>query len=137
MTTHIEKNHWIASDDPPQAIEQLLRLLETEPLDPKFEDYGDFATINPLTTFGEPLYPRGTVVFWGNFANISRVFEIASDDSEVCDRLFAAIKANKASAAYQAERRKLIEWREYWRDRSKQERLAYTRNKAYSNRTDD
>lgn len=77
------------------SVEDLLRLLATEPLDHTFEHYGNF--IMPLTRHPDLI---GLTEFWGNFARVSHVFCVRTDDPELIGRLTAAIRANQARDDY-------------------------------------
>ena len=85
-TTTIISNgsHWMG--EALDTIEELLVVLATEPLDHTFERYGNFI-----------LPPRDghPVRFWGNFARVSHVFSIYTDDQEVIERLTTAIRLNQ------------------------------------------
>lgn len=76
------------------CVDALIATLEREPLDPSFEEYG---------CFWEP-EGGGVVGIWGNFANLSAVFRISSNDPEVLDRLGEAIRANRKRGDYRAAR---------------------------------
>jgi hypothetical protein len=95
-----------------QPIENLLALLATEPLDPRFEKFGNFYEKFPEMADGS----KSTVpnYFFGNFFNVSHVFSIdidEEDDATAFD-LLAAIRGNQATAAYRAAK-KLISKRAY------------------------
>lgn len=93
----------------PEPIEALFERLTVEPLDPIFEEYGDFIDVAAQNSRGESLYPRGTVDFFGNFHNYSHVFSIASRDAALIERLSMAILANKATPAYAAAKVEVVE----------------------------
>lgn len=101
----------------PDSIETLIEVLGREPLDSRFEGYGDFAYQTPCHADyddagkiidGAPMFPEHERVwaFFGNFANLSHVFDIVSNDPAVIEPLRAAIAANRASAAYAAAKRR-------------------------------
>ena len=72
----------------PDTVAHLLAVLAAEPLD--VARFGrDFAT----NIEGRP----GWVSFWGNFATVSHVFQIESNDPAICGPLTDAIKANLAN----------------------------------------
>jgi len=98
-TTNIICNGSKWAGQEPDPIETLLERLATHTLDPLFEDYGSFAFNS-----GE-----GRVRFWGNFYELSAVFDIETDDSDLCARLSDAIKANQATEAYKTARRERAE----------------------------
>lgn len=94
-----------AADD----IETLFRVLAAETLDPKFEDYGDFCE-DGGRAFDDPEHNarwKGYRLFHGNFLTISHAFSVFTNDPEIGDRLVAAIRANKATAAYRAARHEM------------------------------
>lgn len=81
--------------EPPDSIDQLLAVLAREPLDPRFEPYGNFV-----------IHEHPPVVrFWGNFFHVSHVFAIDTDEPALIARLTEAIRANQQTAAYAAARR--------------------------------
>lgn len=93
----------------PEPIETLFERLAVEPLDPVFEEYGDFIEADPESSGGGQLYPDGTVSFFGNFHNYSHVFSIASRDAVLIERLSTAIQANKSTPAYAAAKIEVVE----------------------------
>ena len=90
----------------PDTIEELLKVLKKFPLDPVFERYGNF--IYPLD--GPEGYEKaedrkaakGQIYFSGNFAGLSHVFGIATDDPAIIATLTKAIRENQASEQYKA-----------------------------------
>lgn len=106
MPTRIHFNgHGFLGD--PASLETLFGALERYTLDPSFDGYGGFA----IPDEARP----GVVRFWGNFFDVSHAFCVETDDGEICARLVAAIKENKATARYaaakverDAERRRLL-----------------------------
>lgn len=110
----------------PDPIEKLFEVLENHPLDKRFERF-DFIEKNPLKLkFAEinghkvfisdgrgnyvtdgPLYPdKNVTVFSGNFLTVSHVFNIATDDKELIEKLTKAIKRNMNRADYITQDRK-------------------------------
>ena len=76
----------------PDDLQTLIDVLSSNPLDPTFEEYGNF------------IHPDGGALgtrFFGNFAHLSHVFQIDTDEPELIQRLTAAIRANQATPAYQ------------------------------------
>lgn len=73
----------------PNTVEQLLQVLLEEPLNPKFEEYGNF-----VLDAGD-----GIAHVWGNFFNYSHVFSIKGTPDEVRP-LVEAIRANQKTQAY-------------------------------------
>ncbi|TXH13688.1 MAG: hypothetical protein E6R03_10875 [Hyphomicrobiaceae bacterium] len=79
--------------------------MKVEPLDPTFEDYGNFADDCPIAyKTGKPLLPAGWWSFWGNFYKVSHVFKIVTNDAEAIRELRQAILANQASPGYKQAR---------------------------------
>lgn len=79
----------------------MLALLATERLDPRFERYGDFIEVDPVSAkTGKPIYEAGAVSFWGNFLNVSHVFHIITTDTAEIAVLTDAIRANQAREDY-------------------------------------
>ncbi|MDP9192343.1 MAG: hypothetical protein M3P06_11650 [Acidobacteriota bacterium] len=99
MTTTIRSNGSKWAGDSPDSIAKLLEVLEQEPLDPTFEDYGNFYT--------DERNPEGwgeQTRFFGNFFNLSHVFNITSDDEDVVRPLKFAIRRNQGRPDYQQAR---------------------------------
>jgi|CXWL01.1.fsa_nt_gi hypothetical protein len=109
-------------------LQTLFDRLSDTPLDPRFEAYGDFITLNPCLGIRNPAsvpsWPGCTTVpQWiagprlftvepvvhvlGNFLHWSQVFSIYTNDRPTIDRLTFAIRANQQTAAYQEARRAL------------------------------
>ena len=105
MTTIIHSNgsKWIGESL--DSIDQLIEVLASHTLDPKFEQYGCF-----VQTDNEISWPDGSPDHWtpamyqffGNFLELSHVFRIDSDDPDVKRRLCAAIHDNRQTDAYKA-----------------------------------
>lgn len=87
----------------PDSIERLIEVLSEHTLDPTFENYGSFITPDPIAcnTY-KPLYPKGTYQFFGNFRGVSHVFNIATDEPEIIEKLSTAIRANQSTVEYQS-----------------------------------
>lgn len=83
------------------AINEILQLLSVEPLNPRFEDFGGFAS-NISLQFRD--LPVGTIRFFGNFLNYSHVFCVDTNDVLIMGQLFDAIRANMQRADYKAAR---------------------------------
>lgn len=78
---------------PLATFAELLDVLTREPLDPTFERYGDF------------IYRDGDSRLWfmfGNFAHLSHVFNLATDEPLLALRFARAVRANKRTRAYEA-----------------------------------
>lgn len=114
----IENNGSKSAGESPDSIDQLLERLAAAPLDPTFEDYGNFVMpargsrhvrgyddngtyVDYYEDLG-PIYPEApdAVMFWGNFFAISARFGIYTDEAELIDRLTAAIRANQQRPDY-------------------------------------
>lgn len=101
MTTTIQcANARFFNREAASDIEGLLWNLDRYTLDRTFEAFGNFIDHNPVTAAGARIYPEGVVMFWGNFADVSCVFHVATDDPALIERLTAAIRANQARDAY-------------------------------------
>lgn len=110
----------------PDSLQDLFERLATHPLDPSFEDYGDFVMparsavhvrgYDEDGTFVDryddtgPLHSEApeAVRFWGNFFTVSAVFEIDTDEPELIARLTAAIRANQERPDYKAAKRERL-----------------------------
>src|SRR5574343_406883 len=77
------------------TLEDLFAMLQTYALDPDFEKYGNFFHYTTGKHF--EVYH-----FHGNFACISHVFDIRTNDPEVIDKLLNLIFDNQGNAVYQA-----------------------------------
>lgn len=78
------------------SLTKLLDMLDSEPLDPRFERFGNF--ILPLDD---------KIQFFGNFLNVSHVFNVTTDEPKVYERLSRAIRNNQDMAAYQSAKLEL------------------------------
>jgi hypothetical protein len=78
----------------PDTIEQLIDVLQTETLDPRFEEYGRFFC----------RLPNGKLNAFRNFLHVSHVFNIIGTLDELRP-LAVAIKQNRKSIAYLLELR--------------------------------
>ena len=84
-------SRWYGQDA--AGVDELLEVIAAEPLSRTFEIYGNF-----IIADGE-----GSTRFWGNFAAISHVFCVDTNDSAIIERLTTAIRANQQTAAYLAQ----------------------------------
>lgn len=115
----IESNGSEWAGEQPDDVAQLLESLAEYPLDPTFEKYGNFITLDPCTGVRNPDYrkvegaeewidgPRifdvdGVAQFFGNFFGLSNVFSIYTNDAETIEKLTSAIRANQQSEDYLA-----------------------------------
>lgn len=82
-----------------ESIDDLFSMLEREPLDPRFEKFGNFYENYPEMCDGTksevPHY------FTGNFYLVSCGFRVETDDDALAEKILAAIRANQATPAYQ------------------------------------
>lgn len=91
----------------PDDIQTLLDVLETEVLDPMFEQYHCYRPypFEPILREGrnETVFRpwMGASTFSGNFLTVSHVFNIISKDPGVVEALTKAIQKNMASEQYQ------------------------------------
>lgn len=92
MSTVVYSNGSKWAGDKPDSIETLLTVLGSYVLDRTFE-CGE-----PGQTF---IYSdAGMTCFFGNFLELSHVFQIDTDEPELIERLTAAINANMARPNY-------------------------------------
>jgi hypothetical protein len=96
-TTTINSNgsKWYGQE--PDTIEKLIEVLGKYALNRTFERYGNFIQRNQRLASGSRL--EGTV-FFGNFLELSHVFNIHTTDPDVIRRLTKAIRANQRTPAY-------------------------------------
>lgn len=137
--------------DPTPTIDDLIALLAREPLDPTWENYGNFGDQCSLdwieawsddATHGEAFRAlsrdRGVAVhFFGNFWDYSHAFSIVSDDEDVIVRLVRAIRANQATIAYKQARDERKAQDDYWAVNERRKRKAArqpTRSRATRSR---
>ena len=87
MNITVNGSRW--SGQQPDTIDNLISLLSREPLDPRFEDCGNFC------------YPskQGLFRVAGNFFNLSHVFQIDGTLEEL-QPLITGIRNNQATNAY-------------------------------------
>lgn len=95
MATEIWSNGSKWAGQEPDDLETLLAVMEIETLDPHGFHPHAFNV------------GHGRVHFFGNFIGYSHVFSIESDDKDVCDRLFAALRAAHATQEYKDALREL------------------------------
>src|SRR5690554_5495748 len=85
----------------PDSIQTLLQTLEQYPLDPTFEDYGNF--IHPFVptqwTEKNEQY-RGCTSISGNFYSLSHSFSIITDDQALIELLTVAVQSNQSRTDY-------------------------------------
>jgi len=114
----------------PDGIEVLLEVLASEPLRPDFEDYGGgfyYRLDDPQYGYMDETQReaiRGQVRFVGNFAHLSHVFCIDTDEPELIDSLTKAIDTNLASLAYQQAYQEYQEYNQREQERKNQIRQA-------------
>jgi hypothetical protein len=95
------------SHHPQESLDLLFDLLATEPLDRKFEQFGNFlyaagsqrhGFVNP--ELRDAARRDKLVHVWGNFLHRSHVFSISTNDKQLLQRLSRAIRANQKRADY-------------------------------------
>lgn len=104
-STTIHANGSKLYGEQPNSIEHLLYALTCGHyiLDPIYEEHGgDFISVNELSK----QVGLEHTCFWGNFQNLSHVFNICSNDPEVIEKITKAIRANQALPAYQVWKKK-------------------------------
>lgn len=93
-----------------EAVPVLLALLTEVPLDPTFENYGNFAWQDGIGALShEPLHPAGTWTFFGNFWQYSGGFSLVTNRPDIYDPLLSGIRLNQLTAAYAAAKAELRE----------------------------
>lgn len=89
VTIHSNGSRW--AGEKPAPLSELFEALDDHVLDPTFERYGNF--VYEL--------PDGATRFWGNFTELSHVFEIdVEDDEMIVYALTEAIRANQRTPRY-------------------------------------
>lgn len=96
-TIHSLGSKWYGEEADP--IETLFKVLAEHPLSRVFEAYGNF--IGPRED--------GHTGFWGNFHELSCVFNIVTDDPDLVARLTKAIRDNQRRADYLSQPEP-VEW---------------------------
>ena len=89
--------------EPPDTIDKLLEVLSRHTLDPRFEKYGNFVCADTSDKYirdGHLQAIPGAFRFFGNFIDISHVFNIRTDEPAIIKALTDAIEANKQTQAY-------------------------------------
>jgi hypothetical protein len=127
MTTIIQSNgsRWAGEDL--ATLDDLAKCLTEHTLDPTFEKYGDFINqIRPGDWIRgrrpEGVDPECTFQMFGNFFDVSHVFNIITDDPAVVARFRPLIDANKATPAYKQAKKERAEQARYWRKREREQR---------------
>jgi len=93
----------------PDTIEDLIQVLNNYALDPTFEKYGNFVNVNPQWINKEIAEKyKVCVKFFGNFSELSHVFNIITDEPEVIEVLTKAINKNLSTEEYQVLRNEYI-----------------------------
>ena len=88
--TRIRSNGSKWAGERADPVGRLFVRLGVHTLDPMFEEYGNFRFKSP----------RGSVRVWGNFFDVSAVFDVETDDPALGRRLLRAIRANQRTPAY-------------------------------------
>ena len=95
----------------PDSIDSFFEMLECKPLEPFFEECGNFIfDLGKVETWPDGKVPRKyqgreLTGFTGRFAGGDFLFNIETNDSTLIDRLTVAIRANQKRGDYQALRR--------------------------------
>ena len=116
-TPFISKSWSDADKTPEQWRDDLIKMLGSETLDPKFDkfDLGNFVNhdvvfLRPVDKFffADPGYTpeeykdySGLVKIFGNFATRSYAFRAFTNDPAIYEPIEKAVRANQATAAYQ------------------------------------
>ena len=101
MTTVIPINGHLKTDDWKTSLERLVEIIDSHPLNRAYEKIGGFIEHDARNLRKEWLEGvENAVSFFGNFADISHVFHVVSNDAPVVERLTAAIAANRLTPAY-------------------------------------
>lgn len=97
-TTAIHSNGSCMHGEPNKTIEDLIRVLTCGLyfLDPVYESPGHDFVADHRDEEG-----RGECHIFGNFRNLSHVFNISSNDQEIIEKLSVAIQTNKVFPGYQ------------------------------------
>jgi hypothetical protein len=105
MPTQIHSNG--IPHHPTASLDDLFHLLATEPLDRKFEAFGNFiyAAGSHRHGFTQPDLRAAArrdklVHVWGNFLHRSHVFNISTNDKPLLQRLHHAIRSNQKRPDY-------------------------------------
>lgn len=99
FTTRIISNGSKWAGESPDPIEALFQRLQEHALDPRFEACGDFL-------FNDE--EKGFVHAWGNFYELSAVFDVRTNDPAIVRRLGELIRVNKETQAYRDARRAML-----------------------------
>ena len=102
-----------------QPLETLFARLQTNTLDPRFEQYGNFVFVLP-----------GLTRFWGNFYDYSHCFSVESDEPLIVDGLIKAIRKNQQTEAYKAAKDEIVEAKAAEEQRERERRQAYAERRA-------
>lgn len=87
----------------PDTVGVLLEVLSKHTLDPRFEQYGNFVRADTPDIYirdGHVQAIPGAFRFFGNFIDVSHVFNIRTDEPAIIKALTDAIEANKRTQAY-------------------------------------
>lgn len=88
------------------TVADLLKLLETEPLDPRFEEFGNFVwKLSP----DDAVNIGASYEVGGNFYGVSSCFSIFGDTKQDVAELRRAIRRNQRTPAYLKAKQELAE----------------------------
>ncbi|WP_349408837.1 hypothetical protein [Pseudalkalibacillus sp. SCS-8] len=99
---YIDANGSQWGGEEPENLPALLKRLKTEPLDPIYEEMGNFIVpYQPSKWTSENKRFQGCTHFFGHFATSSHVFSIITDEQVVIESLTAAIRMNQCRSDYE------------------------------------
>ena len=101
---------------PMPIVGDLIKALREYTLDPTFERFWNFIIDLGQEDPARPSYRPGWTHVWGNFADVSLVFSIDTNDPAVIGELTAAIRANQATPAYVKAKEEQAARDAFWRE---------------------
>lgn len=113
-------------------IEELKKMLITFPLDPTFEEFGNFST--PTDYIDKKLPVVFYHTFFGNFFNYSFVFNLETKNKKLIKELNALILKNQSSDNYLNAKRDLIKWKKEKDDAEKKKHQEWIKKQNTSYR---
>jgi len=125
-------SHYLEKFPKETAVNHLLTMLESHPLDASFEDFGNFIQYD--MQFDDPKITekyKGCVQFFGNFFHIALGFTIRTDEKKIINKLESAIRENQKRLDYQDQwkiRLICVKLNRYINDSSEKEIEIYRRS---------